>query len=179
MKNYLKIFIFLLCSTSIGAPTFGSSIETYVYYHLQNHQSQAALNFLNTLEAMNHPEGLFFLGLFYLNGYGVGKDVPLANAYFFKAAHLGFAPAFKELADSYLKGDGITKSPEWALYYYECAARRGYGPGQFNAGIILKEGQGVPACPAQAFYWLNQAAHNPDLGDLRQDAAHWRDAIKF
>jgi TPR repeat protein len=128
---------------------------------------------------MNHAEGLFFLGLFYLNGFGVEKNLALANAYFFKSAHLGFAPAFKELADSYLSGEGVCKNPELALYYYECAASRGYGPGQFNAGVLLKEGQDIPHNPQKAYYWLDQAACNPDLGELQQDAKTLRDEIKF
>ncbi len=156
-----------------------SQIEGYIYYHLHHNQPEVALKFLKTLESMNHAEGLFFLGLFYLNGYGVEKDLTIANQYFFKAGHLGFAPAFKELADSYLSGEGVRKSSELALYYYECAARRRYGPGQFNAGVLLKGGKEVSANPQKAYDWLDQAAHNGDLGDLRQDAETLRDEIKF
>ncbi len=156
---------------------FGSAIEPYVSYHLQHHP-EAALNYLKTLEKMDHPEGVFLLGCLYLQGGVVTPDIPKANFYFYKAGHLGYAPAFKALADSYLAGDGVKKDPMMALYYYERSAIRGYGPGQFNAGALLKEGQNVTSNQTQAFYWLNQAAHNPDLGDLRKDAANLRNEIK-
>jgi TPR repeat protein len=181
MKFFLCIIIFF-CFSFAGWANYEkapSQIENYIYYHLHHNQPEAAFNFLKSLEENNHAEGMFFLGLFYLNGYGVKKDLALANVYFFKAGHRGFYPAFKELADSYLGGEGIEKNPELALYYYECAARQGYGPGQFNAGVLLKEGKLVGYNPKKAFYWLDQAAHNPDLVDLKYDAQSLRDEIKF
>ena len=178
MKKCFYLLAFLYLSTGTYADNLNSTVENYVYHHLHNNNPQAALNFLKTLEQTNHPESLFILGAFYLNGYGVNKDLILANSYFFRSAHLGFAPAFKALGDSYLNGDGVQKSPELALYYYECSARRGYGPGQFNAGALLKDGAGhlVPN-PQKAYYWLDQAAHNSDLEDMAQDAAALRDEI--
>lgn len=181
MKNLIfSLFICIFSSLMWTNNTYSSSyIEKYIYHYLYQNEPTVAFNFLKSLEGMNHAEGLFFLGLFYLNGYGVEKNLPLANQYFLKAGHLGFAPAFKELADSYLSGDGIGKSPDLALYYYEQAAEKGYGPGQFNAGVLLKEGKGLTANPKKAYHWLDLAAQNPDLGDLQQDAKALRDEIKF
>ncbi|RZI47095.1 tetratricopeptide repeat protein [Candidatus Finniella inopinata] len=182
MKKIFPLLAFLYLSPNVSADNQNapqdSAVENYVYYHMNHGNTEAAANFLRTLEQTNHPEGLFLLGSFYLNGYGVTKDLCLANCYFFRSAHLGFAPAFKALGDSYLAGDGVRKCPEMALYYYECAARRGYGPGQFNAGALLKEGEdNLKANPKQAHYWLDQAAHNQALGDLAIDAAALRDQI--
>ena len=178
MKKSLYFLAYLYLSGTASADNLDSAVENYVSYHLHHNNPDAALNFLKTLEQTNHPESLFILGAFYLNGYGVKKYLNLANAYFFRSAHLGFAPAFKALGDSYLSGDGVRKCPAMALYYYECSARRGYGPGQFNAGALLKDGHETLAPnPQQAHYWLDQAARNQDLGDMAEDAAALRDKV--
>ncbi|MBY0462568.1 MAG: hypothetical protein K2Q34_05255, partial [Alphaproteobacteria bacterium] len=64
------------------------------------------------------------------------------------------------------------------FHLYEKAAKLGYGPAQFNAGIMLKNGEGTSVSLKRAYQMLDLAAHNPDLGEMSQDAAHYRDQVK-
>lgn len=180
MKNILKLltlasFFFLsnqaLCQNQ-------SSIEQYTYTHLNQGNLQTVLTFLQNLEKQGNTEGIYLLGMVYLEGYIGLKDARLANYYFNKASALGFAPATKTLADSFMAGDGVTKNETTAYYLYEKAALLGYGPAQFNAGIMLKNGQGVPVSNKKAYYFLDLAAHNSDLGEMQQDAAYYRDQLQ-
>jgi TPR repeat protein len=155
-----------------------SSVERYAYAQLHQGNADISLNFLKQLDQLGNPEGMTFLGLFYLEGYTQVKDKRLANYYFSKAAALGFAPAIKALADSYMSGDGVELDKAIAFQLYEKAAKLGYGPAQFNAGIMLKNGEGVSVSLERSYQMLNLAANNPDLGEIRQDAAFYRDQIK-
>lgn len=177
-----KILAFLLCvSFNFVSEAFsynGSSVEHYVYTQLSQGNSDVALKFLKNLEDLRSPEGITLLGIVYLEGYTQIKDVRLANYYFSKAAALEFAPAIKALADSYMAGDGVERNKAIAFQLYKKAAKLGYGPAQFNAGIMLKNGEGTPLSLKRAYQMLDLAAHNPDLGEISQDAAFYRDQVK-
>lgn len=147
-----------------------SPIEYYVTQHVIAGQPEAAEKFLKTLEGMNSAEGIFWLGQYYLEGFGGVKNSQKAIQYFEKAANLGFPAALNALADSYLLGDGIEKNPQKALELYEEAAKKGYGPAQFNAGVLCKNGTEVPYNLKKAQHYLTLASQNEDLGALQQDA---------
>jgi TPR repeat protein len=162
-------FLAVLFATSLHAENC-SPIEYYVTQHVIADQPEAAEKFLKTLEGMNSAEGIFWLGQYYLEGFGGVKDSQKATQYFAQAASLGFAPALNALADSYLLGDGIEKNPKKALELYEEAAQKGHGPAQFNAGVLCKNGVDVPQDFQKAKYYLTLASQNKDLGPLQQDA---------
>jgi TPR repeat protein len=145
---------------------------------LHRGNTDIALNFLKQLDNLGNLEGITLLGMVYLEGYTQIKDARLANYYFSKAAALEFAPAIKALADSYMAGDGVELNKTIAFQLYEKAAKLGYGPAQFNTGIMLKNGEGIPVSLERAYQMLDLAAHNPDLEEMSQDAAHYRDQVK-
>lgn len=167
-----------LMTLSMGASASEmTSIEHYVYHHLYEGNFATVLTFLHHLEQQNNAEGMYFLGVIYLEGYTKIADAKLANYYFSKASALGFLPAMKSLADSYMVGEGVEKNERTAFLIYEKAAIDGYGPAQFNVGIMLKNGQGTTASPKKAYQFLDLAAHNPDLGEMQEDAAYYRDRL--
>lgn len=171
MIQKFQYFLALLLATTPVFAKDSSPIEHYVMQHVQAGQPDAAEKFLKTLEEMNSPEGLFWLGQYYLEGYNGTKDSGTATQYFQRSAALGFVPALNAVADSYLIGDGIDKNPVKALEYYEAAAQKGYGPAQFNAGVLCKNGIEVPKDLNKARTYLDSASKNEELGALREDAA--------
>jgi TPR repeat protein len=102
----------------------------------------------------------------------------LANEHFQRAADMGYPPAIKALADSYYSGDGVEKDLDKALFLYLRAADMGDGSAQFNVGVILLKGYAneVTNYPL-AFYYLCLATLNPDLDEMAQDAAVYRDEV--
>lgn len=105
-------------------------------------------------------------------------NAALANEHFQRAADMGYAPAIKALADSYYSGDGVEQDLDKALFLYLKAADMGDGSAQFNLGVILLRGyvNGVTNYPL-AFYYLCLATLNPDLDEMAQDAAIYRDEV--
>lgn len=175
-----KILCLLACLIFLSSGSFCSeltSIEQYVYRHLYEGNSEVVLNFLHHLEEQGNAEGIYLLGVIYLEGYTEIKDVRLANYYFNKASALGSLSALKALADSYMAGDGVEKNQHTAFIIYKNAAMRGYGPAQFNVGIMLKNGHGTKVSMKEAYKYLDLAANNSDLGDMRKDAAYYRDHL--
>lgn len=100
----------------------------------------------------------------------------LANEHFQRAADMGYPPAIKALADSYYSGDGLEQDLDKALFLYLRAADMGDGSAQFNVGVILLKGyaNSFTNYPL-AFYYLCLATLNPDLDEMAQDAAVYRD----
>lgn len=105
-------------------------------------------------------------------------NAALANEHFQRAADIGYPPAIKALADSYYSGDGVEQDLDKALFLYLRAADMGDGSAQFNVGVILLRGyaNGVTNYPL-AFYYLCLATLNPDLDEMAQDAAVYRDEV--
>lgn len=58
------------------------------------------------------PSGHYNLGVLYLKGIGVKKDVRRATKYFFVAANAGQPKAFYQLAKMFHTGVGLTKNLE-------------------------------------------------------------------
>jgi TPR repeat protein len=107
-------------------------------------------------------------------------NAALANEHFQRAADMGYAPAINALADSYYSGDGVEQDLDKALFLYLKAADMGDGSAQFNLGVILLKGyaNGVTNYPL-AFYYLCLATLNPDLDEMAQDAAIYRDEVSL
>lgn len=84
----------------------------------------------------------------------------------------GDAEAMELLAGMYLNGRGVAQDGQKAFDLYERGAVLGHGACQFNAGAIALEGEGgAPKNPNTAYYWLSKATVNPELEDMRYDAA--------
>ncbi|AAG12779.1 hypothetical protein; 26401-23451 [Arabidopsis thaliana] len=71
------------------------------------------------------PSGHYNLGVLYLKGTGVKKDVRHATKYFFVAANAGQPKAFYQLAKMFHTGVGLTKNLEMATTFYKLVAERG------------------------------------------------------
>lgn len=158
MPRFSLLLMFMFLCAPLKAEDINRSVETYL-------ASQAAYpalveNFSNAFVSINKPEGLFFKGLAALEGYGQAPNISQANAYFYEAAALGYAPAQKALADSYIAGHGFSSNAALARIYYERAAQGGYGPAQFNVAMMHARGEGGGASLTKACFWLHKANRN-------------------
>jgi len=63
------------------------------------------------------PSGHYNLGVLYLKGTGVKKDVRHATKYFFVAANAGQPKAFYQLAKMFHTGVGLTKNLEMVTIF--------------------------------------------------------------
>lgn len=84
-----------------------------------------ALTIFTQASAAGHIKAPRYIGLMYLNGYGVRQNAGRAAAEFKKAADKGDVTAQYWLAYCYEHGLGITKNMSEALEWYQESARRG------------------------------------------------------
>lgn len=137
------------------------------------------------------PASLNRLGIWYVNGENVAKDVSKGVVYIRRAAELGHIGAQFNMANLYNHGVDIpqeeaercaeraakagdvhaqfllgswlqTRSPAAAANWLEQSARKGHARAQLMIGEMYLRGQGVPRDNKLAKFWL---AHAIEAGD--------------
>ena len=100
----------------------------------------------------------FNLGLAYVNGQGVVKNMTLAVAWFEKAGQQGLADAQYALGSMYVTGRGVRQNFETAFRWFEKAAQQNHGAAQYETGVMYRTGNGVATDKTKAYVWFNLAA---------------------
>lgn len=109
---------------------------------------------------MGYAKAQYELGLKYLSGAGVKKDLNEATEWFQRAAENGYAAAQTNLGYAYATGEGRKQDFSMALTWYRKAAESGDAVGQFNLGYMYYEGAGVsPDYSESRKWWRLAAAH--------------------
>lgn len=123
--------------------------------------------------AAGHVRAQINLGILYLRGEGVPRDVVTARSWLEKAAASGDPVALYTLGRALDEGsDQLPADPVRAADLYRRAAEKGHARAGLRYGLALSEGFGVKRDIATAQRWLVQARENgvPEaalaLGDL-------------
>ena len=106
-----------------------------------------------------------YIGLMYLNAFGVKKDEGRAFAEFQKAANRGDITGQFMLATMYEQGMGITQNLDMAIHWYRISAQRGdriAAPAMSALGRLYEVGRGVPRNMDTAIDWYRRAAATGD-----------------
>ena len=98
------------------------------------------------------------IGVMYLQGQGVRKDMREANKWFLKAAIRGNTQAQNNIAYSYLEGIGIQKDEREAVKWFRKAAEQGDSQAQANLGGCYLLGRGIIIDIQEAKKWFRKAA---------------------
>ncbi|MBY0264346.1 MAG: sel1 repeat family protein [Holosporales bacterium] len=93
--------------------------------------------------AQGNERSSYQLGLAYLEGQGVRKNLEEAARWFQKAADKEFPPAQYNLGVMYCKGEGVKKNLEEAARWFQKAADQEFPHAQYNLGQMYYEGEGV------------------------------------
>jgi TPR repeat protein len=107
----------------------------------------------------------FTLGVRYLNGNGVAKDLVEAVKLFRKAADQGYAHAQSVLGACYMAGQGVTRDYAEAIKWFRKAADQGDADAQCRLGFICYEFQQDYAL---AVKWFHEATEQNFA-----DAQYW------
>ena len=108
--------------------------------------------------AAGHIRAQINLGILYLAGRGVPRDVVLARSWLEKAARSDDAQALYALGRAMSDGMGQAAPDSIrAANLYHRAAEKGHVLAGLRYGLALSEGAGVKADPAAAQRWLMQA----------------------
>jgi TPR repeat protein len=144
------------------------------------------LQILRPLADQGNAEPQAKLGLMYLLGQGVPKDVAQAVAWFRKSADQGNADGQVFLGIRYAFGDvprDDAQADAQAVAWYRKSADQGNAEAQWLLGTMYQQGSGVPQDYAQAVVWYRKAADQgyamaqSFLGDMYRDAATARHRI--
>lgn len=117
--------------------------------------------FKNLMAAVEQkdPLAVGVLGLHYLQGKGVEKDVTKGARLTLEAARLGEPRSQWHVSDLYRKGLGLQKSSKKAMYWMKVLADRGDADAQFVVGDYYLQGYGVSSKSAKkALPWLKRSA---------------------
>ncbi|MDR1657925.1 MAG: sel1 repeat family protein [Deltaproteobacteria bacterium] len=107
---------------------------------------------------------------FYLASQGHGGDPHMAEAYFRRAAELGFAPAWRLLGMMHLEGRGVNKDLKTAYRLLKSAAELGDPQASFSLALMLAQGNGVEKNWAEAYRLLTipEVAAIPEASELKR-----------
>ncbi len=128
-----------------------------VEHHVDGDYRKAYEKFTRA-STFGYAPAMYYMGLYYINGYGVERNERTACEYFFTAAKKGDLPATDALATCYMNGYGVEKSLSEALKYYTLAAERGHSKSQVAVGDMYYKGIGVEQNYEKAYHWYNLAA---------------------
>ena len=107
---------------------------------------------------MKDPNGYYNLGMCYMNGYGVEKDVDLAYDCFKFAAEALHPEAMNNIGGFFRDGIVVEKDLATAARWFKRSADFGNSYGQLNYGLALQRGEGVDADSAAAAKLFKAAA---------------------
>ncbi len=114
------------------------------------------------------PFSQCIMGVMYMNGRGVDKNINTAISYFQKSAKQGYAGAEEHLGEIYQTGiDGAKKDPALATSWYRKAAFHGNGKAQLALGKIFMASN-TPHESYEAKVWLAKATQVP--GSIADEA---------
>ena len=109
--------------------------------------------------ASGNGESQYQLGLKYLAGNGVEKDLKKGIEWISMAADNGYLPAQLELGSIYIEGGEIRRDYSQAAKWYKKAAQNGDANAQYTLAQMYKDGLGLDRDNAKALRWYRKAAN--------------------
>ena len=106
----------------------------------------------------NDANGLYNLGMCYMQGLGVPQDDQNAFGRFQSAAEKEHPEAMNSIALFYREGRVVEKSLERSAKFFEKSASYGNPYGEYNFALALQNGEGVAQDEARAAALLSKAA---------------------
>ena len=118
----------------------------------------AAAEYLREAADLGHGQAAYELGLAYIEGSGVPKDLDLSARWINRAADLGDPGAEFLVGSAFYGGIGVDQDVARGLSFLERAADKGHPKAQFLLGQAYVDGIGVTKNPAWAARWYGKAA---------------------
>jgi TPR repeat protein len=109
---------------------------------------------------LRYPDAVLAMGWFYLNGFGVSRDIPLARHWYRRSARDGDIRAMFSLGIIAYSEGGYAEARRW----FESASDRGHQRSFYWLGKLAWRGHGVSRDRSLAFSLFHRAAraHDPE-----------------
>ena len=123
---------------------------------------ETALQMFQVMAANGDARGENGLGVLYLRGQGVERDIDRAAALFHSAAEKGLRTAQKNLGELHVEGVGVERDYLAAHRWFGLAASQGDPGAQLSLGMLYAQGMGVGRDYEQAMDWFRKSAEQGD-----------------
>ena len=134
---------------ALGCPSVGIAADTAGDAVAREDYGTAFRLFTDHAQA-GDPIAQNNLGVLYLQGRGVHKDLGAARVWFERAAAHKLPGAMHNLGMLYLRGYGVSKDPVLGAHWLTQAAESGDREAQFFIGLQYYKGEGVAQDLTQA-----------------------------
>lgn len=104
------------------------------------------------------PNGLYNLGMCYMNGIGCERDYELGFKAFMTAAERGHPEAINNIGGCFRDGIVVEQDMEAATKWFKRSADFGNAYGMINYGLSLQNGEGIEQDEKEAFRYFEAAA---------------------
>ena len=119
---------------------------------------ETAVREFTALAAVGDPRGENGLGVLYLRGHGLERNLERAVTLFRSAAEKGLRAAEKNLGELYAEGVGVPRDEEAAAHWLGLAAAKGDSGAQLTLGAMHAQGRGMRQDYARAMDLFRQSA---------------------
>ncbi len=117
---------------------------------------------LRVQATQGNPDTQYLLGVAFVRGEGVARNLTEAARWFRLAAEQGVAAAQGRLGSLYASGEGVPKNSTEAARWFRAAAEQGNAYAQSNLALLYANGEGVPRDEIEALVWFKLAASGGD-----------------
>ena len=112
---------------------------------------------------LGHADAILSMGWFYLNGYGVARDLRMAQHWYRRSARRGNPSAMFSLGYiAYIMG-GYSEARRW----FERASKHGHQRSLYWLGKLAWRGHGIAHSRSVAFDYFHRAARGRDPEAIR------------
>lgn len=153
VKGFLAILIF--CSSLLGQTPDENPVRPSA---VPSHTQKRTVQDVQEEAEQGDAKAQAILGLCYLTGKVVKKDISEAVKWFRKAGEQGIAQSQHNLGVCYTNGMGVDQNHVEAVKWYRKAAEQGYSRAQFNLGHCYYLGDGIHKNYVEAIKWYRRAA---------------------
>jgi TPR repeat protein len=121
----------------------------------------------------------FNLGVMYMTGRGVARDVAVSLEWHRKAAEQKLPAAQHGMGVFYYQGNGVEKDYGEALRWFRLAAAQGFANSQFNIAVMYFNEQGLVRNDLEIVKWVSLAAGQDFVPALLRLAEMYEKGIIF
>ena len=153
VATIVAALLFVFAPAHTGADDFDAAVQA-----AEAGDFVTALRGFEALAASGDPRGENGLGVLYLRGHGVERDIERAVALFRSAAAQGLRTAEKNLGELYAEGVGVPRDDAAAARWFRRAAAQGDAGAQVSLGMMHAEGRGMARDYLQAMDLFRKSA---------------------
>jgi len=152
VKRVTIALLLLLITTAPALANFKDGIRA-----ARKQDFATALREFKPLAEQGHSGAQFNMGVMYMHGRGVERNMVKALDLFFKSAEQGFPGAMNNLGRLFVEGKGVEKDFAEAVRWFRKAAKK-HVIARNNLAQMYITGRGVEKDYAKALFWLKKAA---------------------